>query len=180
MTQRVYVVPNITFDSLGRFDTARFIRQMLGHGEDYIRCLPTDRWMTEINLLLDHLKPIQRFVIEARMRGKTLRYIADMVGWAGTSSARQVEDKAFRMLRHPTRSPVITNLIKEYAKLNFCEWEQTDETYIYTFKVAEGIRDRVTFNYDRCKICGRRDDEGSKSPLCVAKNVAKVVDYKHT
>jgi DNA-directed RNA polymerase sigma subunit (sigma70/sigma32) len=57
-----------------------------------------------VELALSRIEPIHRFVIESRMRGATLRRVAELVGWRHSERARQVESTAFQRLRHPSRN----------------------------------------------------------------------------
>ena len=67
-----------------------------------------------VDKVLETLEPEEREVVEGRMSGKTYVSIGKQIGKSHTR-AKQIEDKALRRLRHPTKSRMFNEYRDEYG-----------------------------------------------------------------
>ena len=70
-----------------------------------------------VNTVLSTLTERERAVIEARvLEGRTLEETAEAFGGVSRELIRQTEAKAFRKLRHPSRSRLVRNIVVDVIK----------------------------------------------------------------
>jgi len=76
---------------------------------------------------IDTLSPIEQRVIGLRFglidgRSRTFVKVAEEYGGVTRERIRQVEAKALRKLRHPTRTGLVKRIIKDSPSLEWCIW----------------------------------------------------------
>lgn len=162
-------VPDIDVETFGPFDTHSFVSALTYQDS---KRYPIEEWGGVISELLDTLRPIDRFVLEAKMRHATYKWVCQMVGWKGSERARQIEGRAFRLLRKSDRILPLRALMLDHRLRFFCDWEESGEIQTGSFE-WEGRTIAYTHMYRRCVLCGRRDDTADKSEVCTGKAAQK-------
>lgn len=105
-------VPSVDLNSFGAFNYRELVEGV--YGDRFAEDWPVADLQPEINLALERLRPMERFVLELRMRGVTLERAAQVIGWKTRERVRQVEAMGFRHLRYPSRSAELSARIKAY------------------------------------------------------------------